>query len=240
MIPLLVIRPEPANAATVAAARALGLETEGHPLFAIAPRDWAMPDGPFDAILAGSANAFRHGGAKLDQLRQLPVLAVGSSTAEAASDAGFTVAAVGEGGLQGLVDTLAPERRRLLRLCGEDRVPLDLPDGIRVTEAVVYASEPLPMPPALRQRLTAPAVVALHSAEAARHFTAECDAHAIARAAISVAAIGPRVTATAGEGWAVCRSSAQPSDAALLALAQALCQTGAPSSNQGPTANDAR
>ena len=240
MIALLVIRPEPGNAATVAAARALGLKAEGHPLFAIAPRAWAAPDGPFDAILAGSANAFRHGGAKLDHLRELPVLAVGSSTAEAARHAGFNVAAVGEGGLQGLVDTLAPGHRRLLRLCGEDRVALDLPKGVEVTEALVYASEPLPMPAALRQRLAAPAVVVLHSAEAARHFAAECNAHTIARSAISLAAIGPRVAIAASEGWAACRAAAQPSDPALLALAQALCQTGAPSSNQGPTANDAR
>ena len=53
-LPLVVIRPEPGNAATCAAARALGLEAVAAPLFEIEPVGWAVPEGRFDAILAGS------------------------------------------------------------------------------------------------------------------------------------------------------------------------------------------
>lgn len=61
-LPLVVIRPEPGNTATCASARALGLEAIAAPLFEIEPVGWDVPDERFDAILAGSANVFRHAG----------------------------------------------------------------------------------------------------------------------------------------------------------------------------------
>ena len=92
MKPVIVIRPEPGCSATVAAARAAGLEAHGFPLQEVAPVAWESPDsGSFDVILAGSANVFRHGGAALRKFLSLPVHAVGQATAEAARAAGFTV-----------------------------------------------------------------------------------------------------------------------------------------------------
>ena len=43
MIPLAIIRPQPGNAATVAAARARGLDAQGFPLFAVTPLAWQAP-----------------------------------------------------------------------------------------------------------------------------------------------------------------------------------------------------
>ena len=114
--------------------------------------------------------------------------------------------------------------RRLLRLSGTARVALAPPAGITITERVVYDSAPLDMPDALAEILAKPAVVLLHSAEAARHLAAECDRIGTDRASLALAAIGPRVATAAGDGWAFVVVSAQPNEAALLALAGEMCQ----------------
>jgi len=219
--PLVIIRPEPGNTASVAAARALGIEAIGIPLFAIAPLDSPLPAGPFDAVLAGSANAFRHGGDQLKSLLSLPVYAVGETTAAAAREAGFTVAAIGTGGLQTVLDSLPPGPLRLLRLTGRERVSLNPPIGVELVEHVVYAANPLPLPPGLAAQFAMPAVIALHSAEAARHLAALV----AERARLSLACIGPRVAEAAGGGWASVRAASSPDDTALLALAAEMCQT---------------
>ncbi|MCW1404127.1 uroporphyrinogen-III synthase [Novosphingobium sp. MW5] len=223
MSAVLILRPEPGCAATLAAARGMGLAARSAPLFAIEPREWNVPTAPFDALLVGSANAFRHGGAQLETLCHLPVHVVGEATAEAARAAGFTVAGIGSGGLQGVLDGIAPGTH-LLRLSGEERIELNPPTGVSIDEVVVYASVPRPLDPAA---LNGNPLVLLHSAEAARHFAAECDRLAIDRAALSLATIGPRVTKAAGSGWRALETAAQPSDAALLALAARMCQSSA-------------
>ena len=222
---VLVLRPEPGCNATVNAALALGLNAHAAPLFAIEPRDWTLPDaGAFDALLVGSANAFRHGGTNLESLRSLPVHVVGEATAEAARASGFTVARCGSGGLQGVLDQV-PAGTRLLRLAGEERIELTAPPGVFVEDVVVYASVPRPLVPAALPLLTQGALVLLHSAEAARHLAGECARLGIARSAMALATIGPRVTAAAGEGWREVETADPPSDAALLALAHRMCQS---------------
>lgn len=222
-LPLLVVRPEPGNAATVAAARELGLDAHAAPLFGIAPLGWDAPDAAgFDGILAGSANVFRHGGTGLEGLRALPVHVVGASTAEAARSAGFTVATTGEGGLQAVLDRLPG--RRLLRLAGTERIVLHPPAGTSIETREVYTARPLALPAQAADLLRSGAVVALHSGEAARHFAAECDRLALARGRITLACLAPRIAELAGKGWAACRVSTARSDPALLALARAMCQ----------------
>ena len=82
MTPLIVIRPQPGCDASVAAARAFGLVAQGHPLFEVRPLEWDAPDpASFDALLIGSANALRHGGAALAQYRGRPAYVVGETTA---------------------------------------------------------------------------------------------------------------------------------------------------------------
>lgn len=222
--PLVVLRPEPGLSDTVAWAKALGLDAVASPLFAIEPVSWRVPDPfAFDAILAGSANAFRCGGAGLAQLTSLPVHAVGERTADAARASGFKVAKVGTGGLQVVLDSLAAPTR-LLRLAGEQRVPLTVPRDIEMTERVVYRAAALPLAPEAAAVLRAGGIALLHSAEAAVHFAAECDRLRLDRGEIAVAALGKRIAAAAGEGWQAVAAANQPTDARLLALARRMCQ----------------
>jgi uroporphyrinogen-III synthase len=225
MKPVIVIRPQPGCDATVAAAQALGLAAYGFPLFEVRPVAWyAPPPESFDALLLGSANAPRQAGPALLAYHAKPAYVVGPATAEAARAAGLDIAAVGAGGLKAVLPLLAPGHRRLLRLSGRERVVLTPPRGVSIIERVVYASEPLPLPIALRALLDRPAVVLLHSAEAAHHFAVLCDTHHIPRSTLALAALGPRIARAAGGGWAALAAAGAPNDTALLALARQMCQ----------------
>ena len=221
---IFVIRPEPGLQASLQAARDMGLAVVGLPLFEVVPLAWSAPDpAQFDALLVGSANVFRLGGGELARLAGLPVHAVGETTAEAAREAGFAVTQVGEGGLQAVLDSVN-EPMRFLRLAGVERVPLALPDGSTMEVREVYDVLQLPITGGGQVSLrSADPLVLLHSGAAARHFAAEVDRLGMDRATISLACIGPRVAAAAGEGWARVESAPQPSDSALLALARDMC-----------------
>ena len=219
---IVAIRPEPGGAATVAAGAAVGLPIDNVPLFEVRGTPWTMPPGKFDGLLIGSGNVFNHAGPGLHHFRTVPVHCVGAATAAVAHGAGFTVATRGEGGLQQVLDTLAPQR--LLRLAGKDRVPLVVPAGIELETRVVYDVARLPMPASLAARLAGTeALVVLHSAAAARHFASECKRLELDRGRIALAALGPRIAAAAGAGWAAVRAAPQPNDAALLELARDMC-----------------
>lgn len=219
------IRPEPGLSSTIAAGAARGLPIAGYPLSAVGPCGWTLPDlKAIDALLVGSANAIRFGGEKLESLLHLPVLAVGEATANAARDAGFSVAKTGTGGLQSLIDELGPNYRKLLRLAGEDHVQLELPDGINLITRVIYRVQNTYIKEDFAERLSNGAVVLLHSAGAAAHFASECDRLGLERDRIGLAAIGPRVLGLVGSGWRDARAAASPSEAELLALAQDMCQ----------------
>ena len=221
---ILAIRPEPGLSATRAAGLAAGLSIDGHPLFAIREIEWDPPTPQgVDGLLLGSANAIRHGGPALGAYRGKPVYAVGEATAQAARAAGLAVAAVGEGGLQALLDTLGGASLHLLRLAGAEHVALVPPEGITLATRIAYESVPQPMPGALAAALAEGAIVLLHSAAAARHFASECDRLAIARSGIRLAALGPRIAKAAGEGWGELRIAQAPRETALLALASDMC-----------------
>lgn len=225
MVPLVIIRPEPGNAASTAAARMLHMDARGFPLFEVVPKSWeAVLPGRYDALLVGSANVFRHGGRGLAALHGLPVYAVGEATAAAARAAGFVLATTGAGAMQALLGELDKGHQRLLRLTGQERVGLALPKSATMDERVVYASQPRALPAELAALLREPAIVALHSAEAAHHLTAECVRCGIRRAPIRLAALSPRIGAAAGEGWGEVAAGARPDDKALLALARQMCQ----------------
>lgn len=221
---LIAIRTEPGLAATCAAARAMGLDIEGHALACACPLEWSAPDrGAFDAILAGSAHVFRLGGERLDALKPLAVHAVGERTAQAAQRAGFEVASIGAGGLQTLVDGLAPKPIRLLRLAGEEHVALRPPRHVTISTCMLYRIERRAIGAALAHMLRRASCVLLHSAASAHHFREECERLGIDRGAIAIAALGPRIAAAAGEGWNAVHIAPAPNDAALLAMARGLC-----------------
>ena len=225
--PLALLRPEPGWSASAAKARELGIAVIGHPLFVPEAIAWTVPDGAFDALLAGSATVFCHGGAGLDTLRHLPVHAVGAATAAAAQAAGFTVTRVGEGGLQALLDASKGKPLRFLRLGGVERVNLTPRGGQELTEIAVYRMCEVGLTAAFAERLEeGNAVVALHSAAAARHFEREVERLRLPRAELLLLALGPRIAEAAGLGWAAVLTARRPNDAELLAKAGALCKEG--------------
>lgn len=224
-LPLVAIRPEPGLSATLARAQEMGLEVIGHPLSAAVPCIWSVPDHTdFDGLLVGSANVFRHGGGQLDQLRHLPVLAVGGATAHAARNAGFSVAIEGKGGLQQILDGLDDTPRHLLRLSGEAHVPLHIPDHVQLTETIMYRMQHIAIDQEISDIFRNGACVLLHSAGAAEHLGQEVDRLNIARGNIHLAALGPRIAAAAGTGWGKVQAAIRPEDGELLALARDMCQ----------------
>lgn len=217
MTRVIVLRPEPGASETVARATARGIESLAIPMFHIEPLEWRVPDPEqFDAMLLTSANAARFGGPGLAELRSLPVHAVGEATAAAAREAGFEVAGVGDQGAERLLDSLGP-RLRLLHLCGEDRAVVSRP----VTSVAVYRSRLLDPEEELRRAQAA--LVLIHSPRAARSFADAADRLGLDRTSIRIAAISPAAAEAAGTGWAAVESAAEPTDEALLALAERLC-----------------
>ena len=223
MRPLLLLRPEPGWTVSAKTARDMGMEVVGAPLFDIETVAWDPPEREqFDGLLIGSANAFRHAGDSLKRYAKLPVHVVGQATADAARSAGLMVGQVGKGGLQSVLDRLAGRKLRLLRLAGEDRVPLTAPEGLRVETRVVYRAVPQSLE--LPKPLLRGTVVALHSGAAAERFAQECDRLKVDRSKFIVVAIGSRVAEMVGEGWASVHVAWTPDDGAMLALAKSLCQ----------------
>ena len=216
MTRVIVLRPDPAASETVRRARELGLDAQAMPLFEVEPVAWNAPERTgFDGLLLTSANALRHGGEQLRELRGLPVYAVGEATADAARAAGFDVASVGDAGVDRLVGSIAPELK-LLHLCGEDRkAPGDAPQEI-VAVPVYRAREH-----EVSLQSISDAVALIHSPRAGRRF-AELVAD---RRRIAIAAISPAAAAAAGEGWADVAAAEASTDDGLLALAARLCNT---------------
>jgi uroporphyrinogen-III synthase len=219
----LALRPEPGLSATLARAGAMGLAVTGHAISEIRPVAWECPDpAGIDGLLIGSANAILHGGDQLEHLTDKPVYAVGEATATAARAAGFTVAMTGSGGLQGVLDAI-PGRCHLLRIAGEERIDLTPPPGVTFAEVIAYRSVALPLDPAVALLASGEALVLLHSAATAAHFAAECDRLGMARTQVSLAALGPRIAAAAGEGWRAVHTAVRPDEATLVQLAFDLC-----------------
>ena len=222
---LFVFRPEPGLRVTLETARSMDLDAVGCPLFSVEPVQWDLPAvSRFDRLLAGSANAFRHAGEKLDKLAKLPVLAVGEATMEEAKDRGFMVARTGTGGLQNLIDGMKGKQRQLLRLAGEAHVELDPPEGIEIETVVVYKTIPRDITDEVAVKLRAGGVALLHSGEAAKRLASECERLEISKSLVAIAALAPRIAEAAGDGWRDVHVAPHPIDGELLELAEELCQ----------------
>ena len=71
MSKVVVLRPEPGASATLARAKAAGIDAVAIPLFEVVPVAWDAPDpSSVDALLLTSANAARHGGAAQRRARR--------------------------------------------------------------------------------------------------------------------------------------------------------------------------
>ncbi|HMO76170.1 MAG TPA: uroporphyrinogen-III synthase [Sphingopyxis sp.] len=225
-LPVLVTRAEPGNAATVARARAMGLDARGIPLFAAHALSWEAPDPEgHDALLLTSAQAVRLAGPQLGRLAALPAFAVGTATAAAAEAAGLRVAMTGEGTVQPLIDAMAsgemlPRPPRILWLCGRDRTVFDA-RGARLEPLACYAVDPVDPPPLWVGLTAAPAVILAHSVRGAERVDALTDAR---RSHLSLVAISEAVARAAGEGWAEVAVTRPPDDAAMVTAAHIMCQ----------------
>lgn len=220
---VLALRPEPGLAATLEQARAMGLAITGHALSEIRAVAWDCPDpAGIDGLLIGSANAFLHGGPNLAALTGKPVYAVGEATAAAARAARFAVAMVGSGGLQGVLDAISVPCH-LLRIAGEEHVPLTAPAGVTFAEVIAYRSVALPLDPVAGLLEQSGVLALLHSAATARHFAAECDRLGLARSGIALAALGPRISDAAGAGWSAVHTAPRPDETCLLEMVFDLC-----------------
>jgi uroporphyrinogen-III synthase len=214
-LPLLILRPEPGATKTLERAQTLGFDAFCHPLFEIQPVLWSAPDPmAFDALLFTSANAVRHGGPALQSVIQLPVIAVGAATGDAARAAGFNVVAQGAHDAKAAID-LVPEAKRILWLAGRDHSPL-LERGRIGPPIIVYAAEPLENV----SNLNGPFIALIHSARAGMRLA---EIAADLKVSIIVVAISAVVAQALGDGWRAVYSADAPHDDAMLALARRLC-----------------
>lgn len=218
--PVLVLRPEPGAARTVARLQAKGVSARAMPLFAMEPRLWTLPEGSAATALAvTSANAVRHAGDGLHRISPLPLFAVGRATAEAASAAGLVPVWAGEGDAQDVAAALATAgHSQFYHLCGHDHVSL----GAGAIPLVTYEAVPVPPPNTLLLALREPMVILVHSPAAARHLAALVDERGVGRSHLSIAAISVNAAAAAGKGWQEVAIAAKKDDEALTDLAARL------------------
>ena len=215
---LLVIRPQPGADASAGRVRLAGHEAVVMPLFAVQPVEWDAPSAnQYDALLLTSGNAVRAAGQGLEGLRSLPVLAVGTATARAASEFNLAVAATGNSGVDDLLK-MAHQLgyRRLLWLAGEDRTAVSVPEEISLDTRIGYQSAALPAPDCFANNVQSAEVVMLHSPRAAEYFGRLCDEQSIDRATLSLAALSPNIAESAGFGWKAVIVAREPNDASLL------------------------
>lgn len=216
MTRVLVLRPEPGASATVKRARERGLDVLAMPLFEIEAVEWQAPQASrFDGLLLTSANAVRCGGEQLKDLCALPVYAVGEATAQAARNAGFDVAATGDGGVDWLLGSIEPELK-LLHLAGADRM---IPENAlqEIESITVYRAD---AKEAVDVSAARNSIALIHSPRSGRRFAELMITH---KASITIAAISRYASDAVGDGWARVEVADAPNDEALLALTERLC-----------------
>jgi len=225
MTRLLVLRPEPGAAATVANATAAGWHPIAAPLFTIVSIAWEAPAAAeHDALMLTSAQAVRHAGTALAAYRALPVYAVGEATGVAAMEAGFADVRMGSADSALLVTLMVRDGvRHPLHLAGREHRVLDAAP-IPIARRIVYAADPVAeLPAAARAAVEQDAVALLHSQRASAVFADLLVRAGLDPATIRVAAI----SGAAGAGpWHNIKIADGPNDSALLAAAARLCEKG--------------
>ncbi|MFD1333828.1 uroporphyrinogen-III synthase [Methylopila musalis] len=181
-MPVLVLRPERAARRTVEGLAALGLEAIVSPVLAIETLDTPIPPGPYDAVLATSANGLRklNGRPEIRELSRAPLMAVGDRTAEAGREAGFANVEVADGDGRSLAAAVVARfgtPGRFLHAAGADRA-FDLqaalrPHGHKVEVVDLYRAAPAStLTPEAEEALRRGAVIAVlhHSRRIAETF----------------------------------------------------------------------
>lgn len=228
---VLVLRPERAARRTAEALAALGHVAILAPVLSIEDIDDPVPNGPFDAVLATSANGLR----KLKRrpeiagLSRLPLIAVGDRTAEAGREAGFETVHVAEGDGRALVEVACArfaEGARFLHAAGADRA-FDVAGALErrgrpVMVVELYraaAATDLPAAALDAIRDGSADAVMHHSRRIAETFLRLCDASGLGAAARALphGALAERVAGALREaGCPRVAVAARPDEAALL------------------------
>ena len=174
------------------------------------------------ALLLTSANARAPCAATAcRQLRGLPVYAVGEATAEAARDAGFDIASIGDAGVDRLLGSIEPDFK-LLHLAGEDgRAPRRARRTSRRHRLSRDSRRAPDLPPGARRGRADPFAARRPPLCRARRWTASTGPSPSPRSARQP----PRQRAAAGQRS---QPPKRPTDEALLALAERLCNNLAP------------
>ncbi len=221
--PLLVLRPEPGNAATVARARLMGLDARAAPLFAVEPVAWsAEAADAYVGILLTSAYAVRHAGRRLENYLALPAYAVGEATAALARSAGFASVVAGDSDVARLMAHIATlGLHRLLHLSGEDVTPFDAL-GIEIDRHVVYCAVEIAPPPEFAAACQENPVILVHSQRAGKRLAALVAPGR--RNGIAVVTISAAAALQAGQGWQQLAIAPEPRDEAMLKIAVELCR----------------
>lgn len=211
--PVIVLRPEPGNAATVAKALAMRMDARACPLFVTKGVAWSCPDAAnFTAILFTSANGARLAGPGRMRYLHLPAFAVGDATAEAAREAGFSSVVTGESDVARLTAKIATlGRHKLLHLSGAEVSEVDFM-GVEVERRIVYDSEVAPPTCAMLELLAAGGIALIHSPRAAARLAEIM----LDREMLDLVAISARTAEAAGEGWRRVAIAAHPRDEAVL------------------------
>ncbi|MEW4468865.1 uroporphyrinogen-III synthase [Parasphingorhabdus sp. JC815] len=222
---LLILRPIDGARRTAKHAEQMGLSVIIDPLFEIDPMDWTPPPAAqFDALLLTSANAVSQAGKRLEEYRELPVLAVGEITATAALQAGLNVVKTGDRGVRELLAALPDgQYQRLLRLTGKHHIDYTPPEH-DMTLCHVYRSRALPLGKKAQEALRQGHVISLYSPRAGKILSSEMDRLGLDRSVNDVVALSPNVAEAVGSGWKTVQAAEWPNDDSLLSLASALCQ----------------
>ncbi len=220
-----VVVTRPAPGATAARWRGRGVTVTVAPLLSIAARAWTPPVEMPDAVAFTSANGVRMAGNGVEPYRHLPLFAVGTATARAATAAGWTDVRDGGGSAAVLFKAVAAAGfATVLHLGGVERVAAAIPPALTVVVREVYAAALLDLPSHVATLLDSGRVdaVLLYSPRTAAHFAAQIDAVGIDRSHVAVAALSPAIAAAVGTGWRGVAVAAAPDDAALFAAAGSL------------------
>ena len=230
---LVLVRPEPEAGRSAARLRRLGHEIVSAPLLVITPvRANLAAEGMVALVVTSPRSAALIGPDALEELRRLPVFAVGDRTAATMTQAGFADVRSAAGDIIALGRLIAavglPAGARLLSLGGAERAgdlaALLAPAGLAVERRTLYRMVPVDgLPPGLANALRqpGPAAVLHYSPRSAATFVAKvADAGLQAEAArldhlcLSAAVAAPLQRA----GYARLRVAAAPDEAALIAL----------------------
>lgn len=225
---LLITRPAGESSRSINIARSMGFDSILSPLFRIVSLPFEIPEKLPQALLFTSPRAPEHSVRQEPQLTAIPCWAVGKRTADAAREAGFTIAYEGVGdGLQPVKAAAAAGITSLLHLCGEAVAQPQPLTGIEVSRIPVYAAQPLPALSAeAAEELKAGRIFAtmLFSGRTASHFSELLKEEGLARARHRIIAISPAAAAAAGDGWKAIHIAERPSLNEMLATASRVWQ----------------